>query len=427
MSTLSTGTLHSTDQLPGETEVLIVGGGPAGALLGCLLARRGVDVVVVEKQADLEREFRGESLAAPSVVTLGKLGFGPALREHGFLETSGISMRMEGRTVFHIDYRRFPLGALPIDIPQPALIGIFHAAAANFPNHAYVPGTAFSSLIEEGGEVRGAVLKRKDGSRAHVRARLVVGADGRFSKVRKAAGLAADVQPMERDFLSFKLPRPANWGDAAELVAVADKHVLVVPTFPDFLRIGHNLPKRGLGDLRAQGFEAFRDGIAAIDPRLGPLLRAHLTSWDDTSFLEIFTAQVPRWSRNGLVLVGDASHTVTPILGQGVNLAIQDVVCATPVIVRALSETKGSVPAARFTAFEEERRQHKTLVTKHQRMQERALSKTGAVALAARRARYQLLNSLPNKYRMLDKVINAQHTIDPIDLRAANQQAATVA
>lgn len=417
----------SSNTLPDETEVLVVGGGPAGALLGCLLARRGIDVVVVEKQADLEREFRGESLAGPSVVTLGKLGFGPALREHGFLETSGINMRMEGRTVFQIDYRRFPLGALPIDIPQPALIGIFHAAAANFPNHAYVPGTAFSSLIEENGEVRGAVLKRKDGSRAQISARLVVGADGRFSKVRKAANLAADIQPMERDFLSFKLPRPAHWGDAAELVAVADKHVLVVPTFPDFLRIGHNLPKRGLGDLRAQGFEAFREGIAAIDPRLGPLMREHLNSWDDTSFLEIFTAQVPQWSRDGLVLIGDASHTCTPILGQGVNLAIQDVVCVTPVIAQALAQTKGSIPAARFADFEETRRAHKTLVVKHQRMQERALAKTSAMALAVRRTRYRLLNSLPNKYRMLDKVINAQHSIDPVDLRAANQQAATVA
>ncbi len=418
---------QGTDTLPDETEVLIVGGGPAGALLGCLLARRGVDVVVVEKQADVEREFRGESLAGPSVVTLGKLGFGPALRGHGFLQTSGISMRMEGRTVFQIDYRRFPLGALPIDIPQPALIRIFHAAAAHFPNHAYVAGTAFSSLIEQDGAVRGAVLKRKDGSHAQIRARLVVGADGRFSKVRKAAGLAAAITPMERDFLSFKLPRPPHWGDASELVAVADKHVLVVPTFPDFLRVGHNLPKRGLGELRGQGFEAFREGIAAIDPRLGPLMREYLTSWDDTSFLEIFTAQVPRWSRDGLVLIGDASHTCTPILGQGVNLAIQDVVCVVPVIARALAKGTGAVPAARFGAFEEDRRQHKTLVVKHQRMQERALAKTGAVALAARRARYQLLNSLPNKYRMLDKVINAQHAIDPVDLRAANQQAATTA
>ncbi|HZP51630.1 MAG TPA: hypothetical protein VFB40_10700, partial [Actinocrinis sp.] len=92
-----------------------------------------------------------------------------------------------------------------------------------------------------------------------------------------------------------------------------------------------------------------------------------------------------------------------------------------------LAETKGSIPAARFADFEEARRAHKTLVVKHQRMQERALAKTSAMALAVRRTRYRLLNSLPNKYRMLDKVINAQHSVDPVDLRAANQQAATVA
>ncbi|MFI5758415.1 FAD-dependent monooxygenase [Streptomyces sp. NPDC051569] len=404
--------------IPTETDVLIVGGGPAGALLGVLLARRGINVLVAEKQTHLDRDFRGETLAAPSVVTLRKLGFGPAISEHGYLETSAVSMRMEGHEVFSVDYGRFSIGTLPIDIPQPALIGIFIDAARDLPGFTYAYSTSCTGLVEEDGVIRGAVLKQKDGSRVEVRARLVVGADGRFSKVRKEAGLDARVQAMERDFLSFKLPRPADWGDSAQLVVDRDKHLVVLPTFPDFLRIGHNLPKRGLGELRKAGFDAFRDGIAAIDPRLKPLLDDHLHSWDDTGFLEIFTAEVDQWARDGLILIGDASHTCTPILGQGVNLAIQDTVCVAPVIARALEKSGpgGSVAAGEFTEFVETRRKHKKRVTRFQRMQEVALAQRSPAKVLLRRLRFRALDRLPVKYAVFGKVINAPHPIDPVDL-----------
>lgn len=404
--------------IPTETDVLIVGGGPAGALLGCLLARRGIGVLVAEKQTELDRDFRGETLAAPSVVTLRKLGFGPALSSHGFLETAAVSMRMEGRRVFSVDYGKFGVDALPVDIPQPALIGIFNEEAAGLPGYTRAAGTACTGLLIEDGTVRGAVLKQKDGTRTEVRARLVVGADGRFSKVRKEAGLAARIQPMERDFLSFKLPRPAGWGNHAELIVDRDKHLVVLPTWPDFLRVGHNLPKRGMGALRKEGFEAFRAGIAAIDPRLEPLMEEHLRSWDDTGFLEIFTAEVDQWARDGLILIGDASHTCTPILGQGVNLAIQDTVCLAPVIARALAATpSGSVPAAEFDRFVATRRKHKTVVTRFQRMQERALAQHTPMGVRLRRARFSVLDKLPVKYAVFGKVINAPHQVDPADLR----------
>ena len=404
-----------------ETDVLIVGGGPAGALLGTLLARRGIRVLVAERQTSFEREFRGETLAAPSAVSLRRLGFEPALKAHGYLETNSVTMRMEGRKVLYVDYRRFAIGALPIDIPQPSLIGIFHDAATALPSFSYASGAAFTDLVIEGGVVRGALLKQPDGSRVEVRSRLVVGADGRFSKVRKSAGLEAEVTPMARDFLSFKLPRPADWGNDAELIADGDKHIMVLPTFPDFLRIGHNLPKRGLAELRRNGFRSFRDGIAALDPRLAPLMEKHLTSWDDTSFLEIFTAELGRWSRDGLILIGDASHTCTPILGQGVNVALQDSVCLTPVIARALAETPagGVVREDQLAAFVEQRRTHKNFVTKFQRMQEAALAQSTPAQKVLRRWRYRVLDKLPVKYRLFDKVINAPHEIDPVDLELA--------
>jgi 2-polyprenyl-6-methoxyphenol hydroxylase-like FAD-dependent oxidoreductase len=403
---------------PTAVDVLIVGGGPAGALLGCMLARRGIEVFHVEKQHSLEREFRGETLAAPSAVALRRLGFEPALSRHGYLETKSVTMRMEGREVFSIDYAKFPIGALPIDIPQPALIGIFQQAAQAEAGYTYASGTNCTGLIEEGGAIRGAVLKLADNSRVEVRARLVVGADGRFSKVRKAAGLTATITPMQRDFLSFKLPRPAEWGNNAELVVDKDKHLVVLPTFPDFLRVGHNLPKRGLGELRKEGFDAFRDGMARIDPRLRPLLDEYLTSFDDTSFLEIFTAELEQWARDGLVLIGDASQTGTPILGQGVNLAIQDVITVTPVIANALKKSQQTVPAREFDAFVAERRAHKAQVLRYQRIQEAALSANAPFAVWARRARFSAMNALPIKYKVFGKVINAQHPIDPVDLRA---------
>lgn len=413
--------------IPTSTDVLIVGGGPAGVLLGCLLARRGIDVVVTEKQSDLERDFRGETLAAPSAVTLRRLGFGPALDKHGFLQTEGVTMRMEGRDVFSVDYRRFELGVLPIDIPQPALIGMIAKDAREHKSFHHEMSTTCTGLIEKDGAIVGAKFKLRGGERLDVRARLVIGADGRFSKVRKESGLKADITPMARDFLSFKLPRPPEWGNNAQLVVDGDRHLVVLPTFPDFLRVGNNLPKRGLGELRKAGFDAFKQGVAEIDPRLGPLVEDHLHSWDDTGFLEIFTAEVPQWTRDGLLLVGDASHTVTPILGQGVNLAIQDCVTVAPVIAAALKQGTGPIPARVFDEYVEVRRPHKARVTRSQRMQEGQLAESKPAKIFLRRLKFSTLNRLPLKYRLFAGVMTAPHDIDPVDLRVdVPSQPATV-
>ena len=405
--------------IPNETDVLIVGSGPAGALLGCLLARRGIDVLVVEKQQDFERDFRGESLAAPSVIALRRLGFGDALERHGYLESSGVTMWLEGRRIFHVDYNRFSIDTLPIEFPQPPLIRALHEGATGLPTHTFAAGTRFTGLLEKNGAVRGAVLKQGDGTAVEVRARLVVGADGRFSKVRKAAGLDPEIVQAERDLLSFRLPRPDGWALESELVVAGDRHLAVLPTYPDALRVSHNLPKKGLGSLRKAGFDSFRERVASIDPRLAPLVEEHLRSWDDTSFLEVFDARVDQWARDGLVLVGDASHTCTPTLGQGVNLAFQDVVGMTPLIAAALakSERDGVVPAEAFAGFIAERRKHKEFVTGFQRRQESSLAMSTPWQMALRRARMRTLNALPVKYRVFDRLLNLPHGIDPGDER----------
>ncbi|MGG7517814.1 FAD-dependent monooxygenase [Allorhizobium undicola] len=398
-----------------QTDVLVIGSGPAGALMANLLARRGVDVVLAEKGLDFERNFRGETIAARSVLTLRELGFGPSLEEHGFVELEGISFREKGQSIMSMDYRRFPIDALPIDIPQPAMIGAFNRQSVTFPNFRLLMGHQFTGLIERDGKVAGARLEDPDGKPLEIGARLVIAADGRFSAVRKASGLKAKITPMERDFVWFKLPRPEGWLHESQLVVKKDRHLVILPTFPDLLRIGYNVPKKGFGDARRQGIEAFRASVIDLDPRLADLVNTHIQSWNDTSFLEIFTAEVDQWSRDGLLLIGDASHTATPILGQGVNLALQDTIYFAPVIAEALKQSIGPVPAATLEPTAALRRKHKAMVTHFQRLQEANLAKSSAVGTMLRRAKLRLLNLNPGKYRLLDKVLNAPHDM-PVEV-----------
>ncbi|MDR7303665.1 FAD-dependent monooxygenase [Haloactinomyces albus] len=406
--------------IPEETDVLIIGGGPAGSLLGCMLARRGIRVIVAEKQATVERSFRGETLVSGSLTALNELGFGPAMRAHGYLETKGMKMYLEKRHVMDVEYLRTARKKPYIDMPQPALLSIINDAASQEPSYHHAAGAQMTNLIEESGKVVGAELRFGDGSRSTVRARLVVGADGRFSKVRKAAGVKAHVEPMDRDVLWFKVPRPPEWDrHYTQFFVDRDRHLVCMPTYPDDIRVAQNLPKRGFGKIRNAGLDSFKEQVRKLAPQLGPLMDNHLNSWDDTSFLEIFTAYVDNWARDGLVLIGDASHTCTPILGQGVNLAIQDCVRITPIIAEALRNgaDEEPVPGRVFSDFVTERRAHKDQVTRFQTAQESGLAVTSKAGILARQIKYRILHRLPVKYRMLNKMLGTV-PIDPVDLRA---------
>ncbi|MRH92365.1 NAD(P)-binding protein [Nocardia sp. SYP-A9097] len=402
--------------VPEQTEVLIIGGGPAGSLLACMLARRGVDVVLAEKQATLERTFRGETLVSASVTSLRALGFGPALEAHGYLETRGIRMYLEGRHVMDLEYERTKTRARHVDMPQPALLRIINESASREPSYTYLAGATMVELDEESGTVTGAKLRLRDGSETVIRARLVVGADGRFSRVRKQAGLEAKITPMDRDVLWVKVPRPEGWSQYAEFFVDRQRHVVSMPTFPNDLRVAHNLPKRGYSAVKKAGLDAFKAGITELDPRLGPLLDQSVKSWEDTSFLEIFTAELDTWARDGLVLIGDASHTCTPILGQGINLSVQDCVRITPIIAAALKSGTKPLSASTFSGFVAERRKHKDLVTRFQTMQEEGLVVSNRRELLTRKLRYRVLGALPLRYWIIDKVLNGE-VIDPIDVR----------
>jgi 2-polyprenyl-6-methoxyphenol hydroxylase-like FAD-dependent oxidoreductase len=328
-------------------DVCVVGGGPAGLALGLELARHGCEVAVVEQSGHFNRSFRGESVSPDAVLLLDRLGVLDTIRAAGALVTRRMEITENGRRVLYADFDDFDCRYRhPMEIPQPTLLGVLEHEASQHANFSFIQHTSVTSLLEAGGEVAGIRTNGRDGE-LEIRARLTVGADGRYSKVLGMSGLPFRRLPLERDVIWMKLPLPASWGTETYRIRIkGGSHGLFIPTYPDLMRVGFNIPKGGLKQLRQQGLEELYARLDELAPELSDLVRTAITSWSDTSLLDIFTSVVPRWSRPGLVLIGDAAHTLSPILGQGVNHALVDAVTLAPLVADAVKHGRDVITAA---------------------------------------------------------------------------------
>ncbi|MER5772449.1 FAD-dependent oxidoreductase [Streptomyces sp. NPDC001985] len=336
-------------------QVCVVGGGPAGLTLAMELARRSVSVVVLEQSAHFNRSFRGESVSPDSVWLLDRLGLLDRLAGT-YAQMHRMELTDSGRTVLRADFSgfRYP-HPYPVELPQPALLSALADAGREHPGYTLRQSATAVGLLREHGDsgpVTGVRARTPDGG-ITVRAALTVAADGRFSKVREMSGLPYEKLPLDRDVIWLRLPFPADWDRNTYRVRIhGGEHGLFIPTHPDSVRVGLNIPKGGLRQLRAQGPAALHERVDRLAPELSDTVRAHVTTWSDTSMLDIFTTVVPRWSMPGLVLMGDAAHTLTPILGQGVNHAIIDAVTLAPLVEEAFA-AGGDGRAALLRAGEE--------------------------------------------------------------------------
>jgi 2-polyprenyl-6-methoxyphenol hydroxylase-like FAD-dependent oxidoreductase len=320
-----------------QTRCCIVGGGPAGIVLGLLLARAGVAVTVLEKHKDFLRDFRGDTVH-PSTLEL--------LRDLGLLEKFlALPHRQEETLVAQFadglltigDFRGlkpFPYLALA---PQWDFLDMLVKESRGYPDYTLLMRTEGTGLLREGGRVVGVQAKGPDGPLT-VRADLVVGTDGRHSTLRAAAGLKPQDFGAPMDVLWFRLSRkPEDIDHTYGIVGLG--RLMVLLNRNDYWQAGFIIPK-GSGEAhRQKPIAEFHAEIAELAPFLGERT-AEIKSWSDVSLLSVVVDRLERWHQPGLLLIGDAAHAMSPMGGVGINLAIQDAVATANIVGPALRDGK---------------------------------------------------------------------------------------
>lgn len=318
--------------------VLIIGAGPAGAGLAHLLAHRGIDVTLLERQSDFAREFRGEVLMPSGIEALEQMGLAEAMSDVPSQSLSSVEIYINGRLLFHQDldgedFERFP----PTALSQPDLLEMLVTEARKSGRFSFERGASVKDLLVEEGRVVGVRARTREGDRLF-RADLVVGADGRASVVRKQGGFRESHSSPPLDVVWCKLPCPDDWH--AVRAYAGRGHLLVgYRTWDGQLQLGWVILKGTFGDIKSRGIEQWIEEMANhVTPDLAAHLRANSNAVKRPFLLDTASDCVENWSVPGALLIGDAAHTMSPVGGQGLNIALRDTIVAANHLVPVLSE-----------------------------------------------------------------------------------------
>ncbi|QJW97544.1 FAD-dependent oxidoreductase [Frigoriglobus tundricola] len=360
-----------------HTKCCITGGGPAGMMLGLLLARAGVDVVVLEKHADFLRDFRGDTIHPSTLEIVHELGLLDAFLRHPHQETRVLSGNVAGVEFPVADFTHVPTACKFLAfMPQWDFLDFVAAHARKYPTFRLRTRAEVTDLIQTGAKVAGVRATTPDGP-LEVRADLTVGADGRHSTVRARAALPTVDLGAPMDVLWMRLSRHPTDGDSP--IGRFDRgRIFVMINRGDYWQCGFVIPKGAHAEVMARGIGAFHADIAAVAPLLADRV-GELKSWDDVKLLTVAVDRLRKWWKPGLLCIGDAAHTMSPVGGVGINLAIQDAVAAANALAEKLKT--GTVTNADLAAVQR-RRTLPTRLTQwlQVQIQKRVISRT----LAAR-------------------------------------------
>jgi 2-polyprenyl-6-methoxyphenol hydroxylase-like FAD-dependent oxidoreductase len=320
-----------------KTSCCIAGGGPGGAVLALLLVRRGVPVTLLEMHKDFDREFRGDTVHPSVMEILDQIGLAGKLLEIPHTKVTGPTLQFANGP-----FRPFDLGRLKtrfpyiLMVPQVRFLEFITREAAKYPQFRLVMQANAHQLVEENGVVCGVRYLASDGLH-EVRASLTVGADGRFSQLRRLAGFEPIKTSPPMDVLWFRLPKlpgePEVVGGA--FGGIGRGRILILLERTDHWQAGLVFPKGEYQELREKGVEAVRQTITEIEPRYARHAES-LVDWQQLTLLSVESSRCPLWHKPGLLLIGDAAHVMSPVGGVGINYAIQDAALASNVLTKPL-------------------------------------------------------------------------------------------
>jgi 2-polyprenyl-6-methoxyphenol hydroxylase-like FAD-dependent oxidoreductase len=319
-----------------DVDCCIVGGGPAGVMAGLLFARSGCTTLVLEKHADFLRDFRGDTVHPSTLQNMQELGLLEAFLKRPHQRLSRLAGVFAGKQLNVTDFSSIDAACkFIVFMPQWHFLDFLSAAAASLPTFSIEMRAEATGLIEADGRVAGVRAETAQGPLA-VNARLVIGADGRGSTIRGCAGLEVHDVGAPIDVLWFRVPRQSDRSDEP-LLNAGPGHVVITIDRGDYYQCAFVIPKDAAERVKADGIEAFRATVTATAPRLSGHVDA-LTSFDEVSLLTVKMDRLERWSRPGLLMIGDSAHAMSPVGGVGINLAIQDAVAAANLLAQPLAD-----------------------------------------------------------------------------------------
>ena len=399
-----------------DTRCCIVGGGPAGMMLGLLLARAGVDVVVLEKHADFLRDFRGDTVHPSTLEVMHELGLLDAFLQRPHQEVRELRGRIGASKVTMANFAHMPTHCKFIALmPQWDFLDFIASYAHRFPGFHLLMQAEAHELLHSGERIVG-VRGQTPGGPVDVQASLVVAADGRHSTMRSAAQFPVETLGAPMDVLWLRISRHADDPDDA-FGQIDAGRMLVMLNRGDYWQCAVVIPKGGYDAIRAAGIETLRARIRETSPWLGDRVE-EIRTWDDVSLLTVTVDRLQRWYRAGLLCIGDAAHAMSPIGGVGINLAIQDAVAAANILAPDLMR---GAPSLGVLARVEARRMWPTRATQWMQLliQQRIIAPTLA---AKTQPRAPLAVRMLQRFTWLQRVpayligvgVQAEHVRSPI-------------
>lgn len=306
-----------------QADVCIVGAGPGGALLSLLLAKKNISVILLERHSNISKEFRGEHLNEEGEQILKQHGLFTVVEELGILRMEQLEYWNEGK-LFKKVLPDPKVGHLGIHVPQAHLLKAILEEAQSYDFFTFMPNTKVTELLQdETGRYCG-VKALQDSQEIEIKSTFIIGADGRFSTIRKKANIDVSIKSHGYDLLWAKIPAPEGWEPSIKMALVGGAQVSLFTQAKGFIQIGWNIEKGSYPQLRKQPFTQFIELLIEAFPQLEETTRRHIQSWQDFVLLDVFSSSTENWGKNGVALIGDAVHTMTPTGAFGLNSALKD-------------------------------------------------------------------------------------------------------